>query len=184
MFARWASFTGLLSLALGSAWLLHVLDEAEDGSPEDARYQPDHTMENFIATTMDENGLIKRRLQAQKMVHYPVADTELTKPYVVFYSEGQAGWHVSAEQGRVSPDGNTVHLLGHTDVWRDSPGQGRIEISARDVLVKLDEQYAETQAPAQLRTPNGEARSTGMKLFMQTRKMELLSQVKGLYENP
>jgi lipopolysaccharide export system protein LptC len=185
MLNRWGGWLILISLALGTTWLVQSLEKQFSTVTESHDHVPDYTMQNFTSTQMDEQGILKNKLTAEMMTHYPETNTNLTTPLMVFYKNEQPTWTVRAEQGEVSPDGEQVWLLGHTTIQRETAFQEKpMKIISRDVWIRLDTEYAETAAPTTILTENSETHSIGMRVFMPTEQIELLSQVRGHYVLP
>jgi len=178
--SRWGGWLVLISFALLTTWLVHSLEVEFTTLTEDHHQIPDYTLQNFTSIQLDEQGRLKNKLIAHKMIHYPETNTKLTTPNMVFYKNEQPSWTVHAEQGEVSPDGHQVWLLGRVSMQREGINQQRaLEIISRDVWVRLDTEYAETKAPSLILTHNSETHSVGMRVFMPTEQVDLLSQVRG-----
>lgn len=173
----------LIILTFVTTWLLQSLEKDPTTTTFiDAPQLPDYMLEKFKTTRMDEQGQMKSQLAAASMVHYRDKNTEIIAPYLTFYKQGQLLWVIQAEQGQISPDGNEVRLLGQTILWRKDISEAKqAEITSRDVRVRLDTNYAETQASTSIRGYNSETRSVGMHVFLSSHQVELLSQVRGRY---
>jgi len=187
MLNQWKGWSVLISLALVTTWLLYSLEEKFLASNENSLRVPDYTLTDFKTIQMDEHGHLKNQLMAETMTHYPDTNTHLTAPQMVFYKEnGQPKWTVRAEQGEVSSNGNQIWLLGHTTLLQQStPSQPEpLKIISQDVRVQLDTEYAETAAPTTIVSNYGETHSVGMRVWIPTEKIELLSQVRGHYVFP
>jgi lipopolysaccharide export system protein LptC len=178
----WRGFVVLICLVPLVMWLSRGL-ENDFSPPMDSRHHvPDYTLKNFKTIQMDEHGQLKTQLAAATMTHYPDINTELTAPSMVFYKEKQPTWMVRAKQGEVSPDGNQVWLLGDTTLQQHTQGpQKAVEIISQDVRLQLDTEYAETAAPTTIINSHGKTHSVGMRAFMPSQQVELLSQVRGHY---
>ncbi len=184
MIARWGPVVILVLLALGSAWILSQLSRQRDASTATAPHVPDFYMENFSTTTMDELGKPKRTLSADHMAHFPDTDTnELENPYMILFDPARPPWHVRSERGWVSPDSDVMLLLGNVHIWRNNEvGERVLDLTTRDLRVLPDSQYGETDKPVVIRTPSSESRGTGMRAFLDQRRIELLSRVRTVYE--
>jgi lipopolysaccharide export system protein LptC len=116
---------------------------------------------------------------------YPESGTELTEPYLVFYIDAQPAWYVRAQSGQVSEDRQTVWLLGETRLWRyNALNEWELQVVTRDVMLKPEDQYAQTDAPALITAPGGFMQGVGLRAYLPERRLELLAQVKGQYEKP
>ncbi len=184
MIGRWLPGLVLTILALASGWLLHNLDLGGSPSAPTERHDPDFYMQNFTTVTMDAHGRPDRQLKAERMVHYPDTDTnELTAPELLLHGEGHKPVHVTAERGWLASGNDVVLLRGEVHIWQDEPGgSGRLEITTRDLRVLPESRYAETDQPAKLRGPWGEARGVGLRAHLDQGRVELLSQVRTVYE--
>lgn len=184
----WMPAVGLLVLAAASAWLAHALhQDTLLENPQASADLPDYTMENFVSTALDTQGKIIRQFQGLRMEHYPTADAWVSQPYLVTYDDMKPVWYIRAESARVPPEGDKVWLLGDVYFWQytsvNNVAERRAEIITRDVLLKPAQDYAETAAPVRIVSPQGVTESVGMRAHMPTRQVELLSKVRGHYEN-
>ena len=185
MLNRWGGWFILISLAIVTTWLVQSLEADLLVSEDMTSHIPDYTLNDFESTSMDEHGQLKNRLTAKTMTHYPNANANLTAPNMVFYKEKRPIWTVRAENGEVSPDGNQVWLLGNTILQRHPETQQQpLKMISRDVFVQVNTEYAETAAPSTIYHNNGETKSVGMRIFMPTEQIELLSTVRGHYVHP
>lgn len=183
MWLRWIIWSGLAIVAsLTSWWLYGLQQELPIHSLAIQAQVPDYTFKDFSSVHTDSNGQLKNHLQARELLHYPSSNTELVAPNILFYRQGEQLWQVQAERGEVSADNNEVWLLGQTTIHRvtDNPAK-RFEVRSQNLHVKLNEEFAETQAPSTLVSANSITEATGMKIFMKQQRVELLSKVKGNY---
>lgn len=179
---RWLGWLGLIGFTLFSLWLLFRFEPSKTVLVTESEQLPDYTLKNFTTLNMTEEGIIKNKLSAEVMVYNKKGDTMLTVPTLVFYKEGQANWFMTAEEGHISADGNEVWLLGHTQLWQPDENQAkRIEILSKNMRIEVDKRYGETQAPSLIRTATTQTEGVGMRIFMTTQQVELLSQVRGHY---
>ncbi len=185
MLNRWGGWIILISFALVTTWLVRSLEEKFSKPSVSHPHVPDYTLQNFTSIQMDKHGRLKNKLTAKTMVHFPDTNTELTAPYMVFYKDEQPSWTVRAEQGEVSLNGEQLWLFGDTTLLRLASGQQKtMKIISQNVWVRLDTEYAETAAPTTIFTDNGKTYSIGMRVFMPTEQIDLLSQVRGHYALP
>jgi LPS export ABC transporter protein LptC len=179
---KYRYIVAVLFLAI-TIWLLKVMQEEDERKLIiNIDHLPDYTMNDFVATTTDKQGLVKRKFQANSMIHYQFKDTELQAPYLVLYRQGNPVWYVWSEHGTVSSDGNILWLLGDAHVQKyDDKGIALLKIVSRDIKVNIPQEYAETVANAVIYTENGVTTSVGMQVSLLKQQLKLLSQVKGKY---
>lgn len=172
----------LTTFALVTTWLVQNLEKDLSTSPQMSDHISDYTLHHFQSVQMNEQGYLKSRLMAEKMVHYLQAKTELIAPEMVFYKQQQPVWSIQAERGEISNDDNEIWLLGPAHLRRYTPNQlQELEIITRDVRLQRDTQYAETALATQIINVYGETHSVGMRVFIPQEQIELLSQVRGIY---
>ena len=175
----------LASLALITTWLVHNLEKDLSTSFTMSDHIPDYILYHFQSVQLNEQGYLKSRLMAEKMVHYLQAKTELTTPSMVFYQHQQPVWKIQAERGEISSDDNEIWLLGQTHWQRYTTNKIKdLEIITRNVRLQRDIQYAETALATQIISAYGNTHSVGMRVFLPQEKIELLSQVRGNYVLP
>ena len=177
-------FAFLLVAAIATGWLLYDLDPSTLDTAPTSRHAPDFFVENFVTTTMDEQGQPKRRVQAEHMAHFTDTDThELRRPYLQVFSTGVDPWHIRSERGWLSANGNVMLLLGRVHIWRNAPdGSKTMDIKTSDLRVLPESEYGETDKPVVITTPHSQSQSVGMRTFLGQGRMELLSQVRTVYE--
>lgn len=131
-------------LGLLSIWLQFGVIEREqvvfDGNE---RHDPDYYIENFTAVGMDEKGLRRYVLEAERLVHYPDDDTALLdNPHIIQYEDGAPPRHTYSESGWVSSDGNEVLLTGNVRVIQNPGGiknSGGGVLTTEKMRIYLDE---------------------------------------------
>jgi lipopolysaccharide export system protein LptC len=184
MLNSWSSWLILIILALGTTWLEQSLKEVLSKPVlEISDNAPDFTMKDFQTRQMDDRGYLKTELTAETMIHYKNSNSKLNAPYMVFYEAGLPVWTVRSEQGEISSDGDQIWLLGKARLQRYNE-KPSLEIISRDIWLQLKKQYAETAAPTTVISGLHKTESVGMRIFMLTKQIELVSQVRGRYEIP
>jgi len=175
----------LVLLAVLSGWLGSTVEKKGGArSSESVKHDTDLFFENSIITTMGPDGKPKNKLVSEKVTHYPDDDTtEIIKPDITLYKEGQPPWHVTAHRGWVSSDGDNVLLRG--DVVIDRPSAGRVQaarLTTSEIRIRPKDQYAETDKPVTMTSDSYRTQSVGMRIYLQQGKLQLLGNVKGHYE--
>jgi lipopolysaccharide export system protein LptC len=178
--ARWLVGSILVILVAITTWLLRTLEET--GVANDLQ-NPDYTLKDFKTVRLNEQGQLQEQLVAQKMIYREDKITELFVLTIVFYRHGKIYWTVEAERGRISADGQEMWLQGQATLWsEESLKQDRVEIASQDIYLRIDQEYAETQAFTTIHSQYTQTQSVGAKVFLPDKRIELLSQVRGHYE--
>lgn len=182
------SLTGLAVLAGLSYGLLRWV-ESSLREPASAESQdPVLTIERFRAVRLNVAGVREYVVEAPRLWQLPgQGGIGIERPTLDWYQpDGQIReWRLQADQGWVAADNQSLRLEGEVVMNRGSEsGKPPVTVATRDVLVRLDERRAETAAPARATTPAGELRAIGLRAFLDEERLELLSEVRGVYEPP
>ena len=179
MLPRWKTAIVLILLAAGSGWLLNKLSGSGVSKQAQYAHNPDYYMENFITTTMEQDGSLKNKLYADYMAHYPDDDTtELDNPKLEVFRNDGAPVMIIADKGWVTSDNKVILLTGNVTLWRDNKNGGKkMEIVTTDVKVLTEQEYAETDQPATLVSDRTTINATGVRAYFKENRVELLNNV-------
>ena len=79
-------------------------------------HEPDYYIDKFTATGRDSNGVVYV-LEAQRLEHFPDDNTsELDKPKLRQYNEGELSRTTSSDYGTLLEDGTKILLQGNVQV--------------------------------------------------------------------
>ena len=183
MIGRWLPGAVLLGLAAVSTWLLFRLGGLGPGPETAERHDPDLFMEDFVTVRMGADGKPSRELRGARMEHYPDTDThEVWQPHLLRHAPPGLPTELTSDHAWLSADGSVLLLNDKVYIWRDrDDGTRALEVITRDMRVLLDEEYAETDARALIRTPSGESRSVGLRADLARDRLELVADVESTY---
>ena len=173
-------FALLLLIVVGSGWFL----DKQSSSRQPASVSssgPDSFVEDVDLAVMDELGYLKYRVKAKHMTHFPNEDIlRLSQPDINISRSGGAVWHIVAERGETTTAGDQLWLLGAVDIRRPASAQGSaIHVATSDLLIKPEDELAETDNAAAITGDRYRINAVGMKAYFRTGKLELLSRVRG-----
>jgi lipopolysaccharide export system protein LptC len=179
MSQRLIIFIFLLITALGSAWLLNVVSEQKPKSEKDSYHEPDYYMEDFTTLTMNQDGTPKSSLYAVHMAHFPDNDTsELLQPKMELYRSSKLPMYVSADKGWVTADNEVILLKGNVQLWEfDETGERILQVNTSKAHVLLEQNYAETDQPATIKTRRTTINGIGMRAYFDDSRLEVLKDV-------
>jgi len=178
------SFWVLLVITIYSTWLLNSLDNKPDTSATLEHHDlPDYTLKHFVTSKRNEKGEYHYQLQAVDLYHYPVSDSVLTEPYLIFYQNGLPSWYIRANQGQISVEGDLIYLPGKSVFWYHNPqGERLLSILVDDVVLRPQAQTAETYADVQIYGQEGSITyARGMIANLAVQQLQLKSQVRAIY---
>jgi lipopolysaccharide export system protein LptC len=173
-------FAVLLLIVVGSGWFL----DKQGGSRQPASVSssgPDSFVEDVDLTVMDELGYPKYRVKAKHMSHFPNEDIlRLSQPDINITRTGGAVWQIVAERGETTTAGDQLWLLGAVDIRRPASVQNSaIHVVTSDLLIKPEDELAETDKAAAISGDRYRINAIGMKVYFRTGSLELLSRVRG-----
>lgn len=173
-------FALLLLIVVGSGWFL----DKQSSSRQPASVSssgPDSFVEDVDLAVMDELGYLKYRVKAKHMTHFPVEDIlRLSQPDINISRTDGTVWHIVAERGEATAAGDQLWLLGAVDIRRPASAQSStIHVVTSDLLIKPEDELAETDNAAAITGDRYRINAVGMKAYFRTGSLELLSRVRG-----
>lgn len=135
--------------------------------------------------TYDKNGTLKHTLHAQRVNYYQNSAEsrgDILAPEIEFYSEGKAPWHLSAERGTVNNIDQTLKLEQDVSAYSDNAEYGKVTILTEDLLIHTERQYAHTPKPVTILSARGKTTAVGLNAALEEGQIELLAEVKSLYD--
>ena len=178
----WTFPLALLAALGAAAWLLLPRSFAPSDSVPFTGAPPHLFIEEVDVSATDPSGRMHRRLKADALRRdVPGGTSVLVRPRLTVFSDGAAVWKFTAETGEVSPDGENIYLPG--------PVQGRrgpakpIKIDSSDVRIAVAESYGESSQPSTIRGKAFQARGTGLKIWLDEGRVELLNDARGTLQN-
>ncbi len=179
-------FFGLISvLAIVSWWMSQISVSDSVKASVVAPQSPDYFSTGYEKIEMDTEGKLKSKVTSEKLTHYSDTDiAELKNPVMTIYKPDAPVWVIRAKFGTVPAGGKVVFLSGKVLIDREkSPGFKEIKIITSNLLIKPEQDYAETKQWADLIMPPDRTSGKGMKVrFSNPIHLELLADVRGRYE--
>lgn len=182
----WSPALLLGALAAMTYWLdaqVRAPPPKFDGS---GRHDPDLFIENFKATSFDDQGRVQQALMAMAARHYPDDDsTELDGPEITFNDPGKPRLTVTADKASISGDRERVDFSGHVkgvrDASSDTARDGPTTISSEYLQVLPKEDKIVTDKAVTIADPRGIINATGMEYDNKSKTIKLRSRVSGQF---
>lgn len=184
MLPKWFAPVTIAVVAGLSIWLLSVQAPKKPRLIIINKSVPDTFMENFTTYIMDEQGKPKHEIHASHMAHYPYDDhSEFTSPRYTFYQPNDHQWDITAKKGLTKNGAAEIVLLGDVIIRRrqTSTGGSNIQITTSKFLIRPDDSYGETDQKITVTDGEHRLQSKGIKAYFDEGRVELLSQVRGVY---
>lgn len=175
----------LLSIVvIASSWLIIVNTHFDDGYSVGTRNNsPDTFVERALITQMDKDGKLYVQFRTPYLTHYPVDDsTRFEQPEFVFFTVDQKPWYLNSEHGFAVTNFDTIVLSKNVNLHQP-PGRHNLAHTMRTTVLNVypKRKFAETHAPVTITDPNTLVYATGLRVYFDEKRLELLSQVRGQY---
>lgn len=179
------SLSGVL-LVLGAAgyyWGLGQRGSLTEAEPE---RRPDYVVTGILTLETDENGQLRRRLQAAELRHYdqPRDSAELDQPVLTLYEQGREAWRVSARRGRSFNQNTEVRLEGDVHAERRDPDALPLTFDTSVLYAYPQQERLATHARVVVQSPQGQLTSQGLEASVKTGELVLSEKVTGNYAPP
>lgn len=172
-------------LAIASWSWLEITSSEESSKLVGQQQGADYFSVGYRKQEMDEFGVLKSEIRAEKMFHYNHDGTvHLQRPDIRFFSPDNPPWIIKADSGVLSNAGKELWLNGAVMASRAASMSGRgIAINTSQVKVLPESADAETVEWAELKSSPDVTTGVGLKLhYADPVKITLLNQVRGIYE--
>lgn len=159
---------------------------SETGSPPEFSSQPvlnkqaEFYINNPLITQFNQQGALDSVMHSEQIRQNPADNSvDITQPQLNLFRNGEPSWTIKAQTGTIYNKGNTVDLQQQvTAVTHDR----QTVLNTPQMLVFPNQQTAHTDKPVTLKNHNGFTRAIGLQADLNTRQIDLLNNVRGLYE--
>jgi lipopolysaccharide export system protein LptC len=143
---------------------------------------------NARTRQFDEEGKLSYILEADKMAYFNKSDpskpdTLLEQPNITMFDQDNSRppWKATANNAEGSEQQDELIMIGDVVIQQrlDNGEQTRLETT--ELTIKPNRRYAETDKPVIITDKTGVVRSTGVRIFFDDERIELLSNVSGNY---
>lgn len=165
------------------ALLFNLYDKTADkNTPTDVKV--DYLLENAKRVELDPiTGRPARFFQVKTLEHYPaLQQTELMTPRVIIY-KSNLSWHIEAKRGTAQEAQEKKIILQEEVVIQKQEANVSPTTLKTDFLTYLPtDEKMETERPVTILQNKHRIEALGMKAFLKTRQVDLLSHVRVYYE--
>lgn len=179
----WLPLLPLLGLLFASYWLSLQVQPLPSLSKE-IRHDVDFTIEHLSSTALDEQGMPRSTLSAEKMWHFSDDDTtHLQMPNFVSVKVNQPPVNITAKLGTLSSNSEDVFMHDDVVITRTNPktlSEMRFETDYLHISPNKD--LAETEHPILMYERKNVVSAVGLLFDNQARTVRLLSQVRAKHE--
>lgn len=146
--------------------------------------QPDFFMENAQILMFNPQGAPAYRLRSARATHQRSDDsTLLEQPNLLYYRPGEEHpWLLKAQQGVVTGGSEQVDMIDDVLLQRQDPAAPTARMTTQALTLYPERDYAETAQSVRIETAGSVTTATGMQVYLNDGRLELLSNVRGQHE--
>ena len=145
--------------------------------------------EKINTVLYDSNGVINYTLRAESQTHFIDDSTELEKPFIRLFQEGESRWNIVANSGRILADLNEdnlenrmIELTGEVEVFSLDEFGNRTIMSTDFLEIDPQNETLQTNRPVTLVTSNLQQSSIGMFADLKIDEFVFHRDIRGHYE--
>ncbi|MGV8934071.1 MAG: LPS export ABC transporter periplasmic protein LptC [Gallionellaceae bacterium] len=182
----WLPLIPLLLLLGAIYWLDMQVQPLAPGINPNLRHDPDYIIDNFTATSLNNQGKVRFVMSAKKMLHYPDDDTTfLTLPQLSSMTAEYPPVRMTAETGEISSKGEDVYLRKDVVIVRPAyADKSELTFNTSYLHVMPNKNIADTDQVISMVDAHITHHAVGMELDNNTHVVKFLSQVRTVYESP
>ncbi len=173
----------LLLLLAATYWLNLQVQSPTSGPNRNLRHDPDYIIDNFTATTLDEQGKIRFVMSAKKMWHYPDDDTtHLEAPKVESMAAGHPPMKMSAAIGEISSKGDEIFLRNNVMIVRPAyADKSELTFNTNYLHILPNKDIVNTDQAVSMVDARTNINAIGMEIDNKAHTIKFLSHVKTVY---
>ena len=152
--------------ALGSFWLLQVMNRGGEDLRADARKnEPDYIIDKFSYVRMTPEGKPRYIISGAKLTHRPVDDTsDVEHPAMQSISDDNPPMTIKAMRARIDQAQDRVDLTGQVAIDRAGSAHGKpMTLRTEALTVFPDEDKMQSDRPVEMTLGSAIVRGTGMR---------------------
>ncbi len=136
-----------------------------------------------------ESGELDYSLNAQKINYFETTNNPtqpeiiLEQPHLIIYDqqEGNAPWVLSSKTAEGNEKVDELILIDDVVIKQTQENGSQTQFTTTRLTIEPNRRYAETDKPVIITDITGTTKATGLKVFFDEKRIELLSNVRGTY---
>ncbi|MBL0165232.1 MAG: LPS export ABC transporter periplasmic protein LptC [Xanthomonadales bacterium] len=143
-----------------------------------------YTLDNFSMNALDEHGKLSFTVSGPRLTRRGEdGSIFVSTPDYVIVDKDSHPWIGLSDSASVNKDGSIMKLEGHVEMERQPDANtSAARIVTSDLIAHPRDNTLETAAPAQITQPGSILRGTGMRGDLNSKTLELLSDVHNTFE--
>lgn len=174
-------------MALGSFWLVEVINRGEGGGGNDlSRSEPDYIVEGFSVVKMTPAGTPRYIIAGDKLTHHPDTDTaDIVRPVVQSLSPPLPPMTMTGASGRIDQVNNHIDMQGNVVVERPGSPQGaHLRLKTEALTILTDEDKLRSDVAVEMLSDDTVVTGVGMLADRAASQIDLYHRVHIVYPPP
>jgi len=143
-------------------------------------YSPDYFLAQATSLQYDETGQLTSKISGQRFTHImEFATTDIAEPSFQLFQTNRAAWFGRAENGVVIDSGAQIDLNGSVFITNGPAQENPLSLTSESLKILPQQNLLMGNQQINIQGGQSQLQSQGLKLDMDTQKLNLLSQVKG-----
>jgi lipopolysaccharide export system protein LptC len=164
---RWPVISMLLGgtfLALGSFWLVQVMQRQDDQIASAKSSEPDYIVENFSFVRMGPSGQPRFVISGARLAHRPDVDvSDIDQPVMRSMTPDRPQMTVTAKTAHVLHVQNQIDMVGDVQASRPAgPKTQALDVRSEALTALPDEDIIKTSAPVEIKLGAATLKGVGM----------------------
>jgi len=183
---RWPVIGMLLGgtfLALGSFWLVQVMQEQEQQLAGAKSSEPDYIVENFSFVRMGPTGQPRFVISGARLAHRPDVDvSDIDKPVMRSMTTDRPHMTVTANTAHVMHVQNQIDMVGNVEAKRPAgPKTQALNVKSEALTALPDEDIIKTDQPVEIMLGAATLKGVGMQANNATQTLHVASRGQLVY---
>jgi lipopolysaccharide export system protein LptC len=175
----------VLILVAFLSWRFKQSESVDASVAGEPVHQPDFFLANFRIRQFGETGLLRYRLDGQRLERFPSDErTLIDQPSMVLHDDGGPTWRITADNGEASTEAlDEIRLQGDVEISRDAAATQRppLRVTTASLLFKPKTEFVQSKNTITLVQPGARLVADSLEGNLQEGQFELRN-VKGRYE--
>ncbi|WP_226645687.1 LPS export ABC transporter periplasmic protein LptC [Microbulbifer variabilis] len=153
-------------------------------TPEQYDKAAEMIIRNAKTRHFNEEGNLAYRVDADQITYYQFKlrdRADLAEPRMLFYEDDQPKWRTESRQGVAYNRGERLVLSGDV-VIDELPAPGGIKLETSSITILPAKEFAETDKVVTISSGPNRTTGKGMRAYLNEDRMEILSDVKSIYD--
>ena len=168
---------GATFLALGSFWLVQVMQDRDEVAASPKTSEPDYIVDNFSYVRMSPTGQPRYVISGLRLAHRPDVDvSDIDQPIMRSMTPDRPHMTVTAATGHVLHEKNQVDMVGNVEVRRPASATTQsLNVRSEALTALPDDEIVKTDQPVEILLGASRLKGVGMVANNATQKLHVAS---------